>query len=435
MGQATDRTIALETVGCRLNQYETEKIAAALIPYGFRRVQPHESADLYVINTCTVTHRADSDCRQIIKKAGRSNPEARVVVTGCYVDVDPERVKSMDGVHAVVRNADKDRIAEILSQLLPGLFRDTTPPAGAASVVDFFGHNRAWLKVSDGCNQACSYCIVPSVRGRLRNRPVKAVLEDVNNYVGHGYKEVVLTGVNLGHYASRAFEPQAKNLADLCCMILSGTEVHRIRLSSIEPQTIREELLDAYASSNGRICRHFHVPLQSGSSRILKLMRRPYDAETYVKRVGDVKKAVPNTIIGADVLVGFPGETEEDFVQTVEVVRSGLIDYLHVFSYSARPGTPAASLGETVRSEIIKERNHRLTKISEDLLASALKRQVGETLEVIAEHKRSADSSFWAVADNYLKVKLPPSVNGGKELVRVRVAEAHRDFVQGDVLL
>jgi threonylcarbamoyladenosine tRNA methylthiotransferase MtaB len=434
MGQAPEKTIALETVGCRLNQYETEKMAAALMRYGFRRVEPDETADLYVINTCTVTHRADSDCRQIIRKAGRKNPEARVVVTGCYVDVDPERVKGMEGVDAVLRNADKDRIAEILPDLWPELFSSGVNACGPATITDFFGHNRAWLKVSDGCNQACSYCIVPSVRGRLKNRAVAEVIDDVNNFVVQGYNEVVLTGVNLGHYSSRSSEPQVRNLAELCERILAETGVRRIRLSSIEPQTIREELLAVYASSQGRICRHFHVPLQSGSSRILKLMRRPYDPETYLRRVQQVKDVLPNTVVGADVLVGFPGETDEDFRQTVDVVTSGLIDYLHVFSYSERPGTTAAAMGAPVGHEVVKQRNQHLTRTSDELLARALQRQIGETLDVIAEHKRSADESFWAVADNYLKVKLPAWVNGGKDLVRVRITEAHEDFVQGDVL-
>ncbi len=409
-------------------------MAASLAPFGFRRVQADQSADLYIINTCTVTHKADSDCRQLIKKAVRQNPSARVVVTGCYVDADPERVKSIEGVAAIIRNEDKERIAELLPSVFPDLFSIGASSHEAVHITDFFGHNRAWLKVSDGCNQGCTFCIVPHVRGRLKNRPAGEVLDEIRNYVEHGYQEVVLTGVNLGHYSCHTEEPPVKNLAGLCRQILERTEVRRIRLSSIEPQTIREELLRLYSESGGRMCRHFHVPLQSGSSRVLKLMRRPYDAATYLSRIESVKKAVPNTTVGADVLVGFPGETEADFQETMNVVKSGLIDYLHVFSYSERPGTKAAGSVDRVPHEVVRYRNRMLTAISDELLAAALKRQVGETLEVISEHKHEDGQPFWAVSDNYLKVKLPSSVDGGKRVIRVRVTRATDDHLDGDVI-
>ncbi|HVP07595.1 MAG TPA: tRNA (N(6)-L-threonylcarbamoyladenosine(37)-C(2))-methylthiotransferase MtaB, partial [Candidatus Acidoferrum sp.] len=417
-----------------LNQYETEKIAASLAPFGFRRVQADELADLYIINTCTVTHKADSDCRQLIKKAVRRNPLAKVVVTGCYVDADPERVKGIEGVHAIIRNEDKERIADLLPSVFPDLFEEGLSSHESVHVSDFFGHNRAWLKVSDGCNQGCTFCIVPHVRGRLKNRQAGEVLDEIKNYVEHGYQEVVLTGVNLGHYSCHTEEPPVKNLAGLCRLILERTEVTRVRLSSIEPQTIREELLRLYSDSGGRICRHFHVPLQSGSSRVLRLMHRPYDAATYQARIASVKEAMPNTIVGADVLVGFPGETEEDFQETTKVVTSGSIDYLHVFSYSERPGTKAAGSADRVPHEVVRDRNRRLTAISEELLRRALKRQVGETLEVIAEHKHDDGQPFWSVSDNYLKVQLPPSVEGGKRVIRVRVTRATDDHLEGDVM-
>ncbi len=434
MSQQPHKLVALQTVGCRLNQYETEKIAASLAPFGFRRVQADESADLYIINTCTVTHKADSDCRQLIKKAVRRNPSAKVVVTGCYVDADPERVKSIDGVATIIRNEDKERIAELLPSVFPEFFSTGVSSHEAVHITDFFGHNRAWLKVSNGCNQGCTFCIVPQVRGRLKNRPAREVLDEIRNYVEHGYQEVVLTGVNLGHYSCHTEEPPVKNLAGLCRQILERTEVRRIRLSSIEPQTIREELLRLYSESGGRMCRHFHVPLQSGSSRVLKQMRRPYDAAAYLARVAAIKETVPDTIVGADVLVGFPGESDEDFHETMNVVKSGLIDYLHVFSYSERPGTRAVGLDGRVPHEIARDRNRKLTAISDELLGKALSRQVGETVEVIAEHKHEDGQPFWAVSDNYLKVQLPPSVEGGKRVIRVRITRATDDHLDGDVV-
>ncbi|MCM2272157.1 MAG: tRNA (N(6)-L-threonylcarbamoyladenosine(37)-C(2))-methylthiotransferase MtaB [candidate division Zixibacteria bacterium] len=429
----TTKKIALQTLGCRLNQYETEKMAAELYPFGFRRAEPGEKADLYIINTCTVTHRADSDCRQMVKKAARENPNGKVVVAGCYVDNDPALIGGISGVHVLIKNKEKERIASILPSQLPDLFDREPDSSCSTNITDFHGHNRAWLKVSDGCNQWCSFCIIPTVRGRLRNRPVNDIVSEVSSLVANGYNEIVLTGVHLGHYKNRQTEPQAKNLASLCRMILDRTEVKRIRLSSIEPQTVREELVQVYAESAGRICRHMHIPLQSGSSRILKLMQRPYDQNTYIKRVTAVKEAQPNTIVGADVIVGFPGETDADFGQTKRLAESGLIDYLHVFSYSDRPGTPASQMSDKISPEVIKERNAILSEISERNRAKAHLRQVGERLEVIAEHRKPHDREFFGVADNFIKVKLSWEIDGGKRLIPIRVTAACDEFVVGMV--
>lgn len=434
MLQRSDKKISLHTIGCRLNQYETEKMAAELYPYGFRRAEPGESADLYIINTCTVTHKADADCRQIIKRAARQNPNARVVVAGCYVDNDEKRITALEGVHAVVHNREKEQIARILPNRFPELFDIEPDRSCSTNISDFHGHNRAWLKVSDGCNQWCSFCIIPSVRGRLRNRPADDIVAEINSLVENGYREVVLTGVHLGHYKNRMVEPQMKNLAALCRYIFEKTGVPRIRLSSLEPQTVREDLIALYAESNGRICRHMHLPLQSGSSRILRLMLRPYDQNTYIRRVTALREAQPNTIIGADVIVGFPGETDADFQQSRRIAESGLIDYLHVFSYSDRAGTKATAMTDKVPPEIIKERNAILTEISARRYAAALRRQIGQTHEVIAEHKRDEDGSFYAVADNYLKVKLPADTDGGRRLIRVRVTAAAEDHLLVDLI-
>lgn len=428
------RRLAVHTIGCRLNQYESEKIAADLAPLGFTRVEDSGSADLTIINTCTVTHRADSDCRQIIKRAVRANPDGRVVVTGCYVDHDPERVLAMPGVTMVVANAQKDQVAKLLPEQMPELFAGEPELNCSAHVTDFYGHNRAWLKVSDGCNQWCSFCIIPRVRGRLRNRAAAEIISDVRALANAGYREVVLTGVHLGHYKHRTAEPQMVNLAALCRSLLDKTDIHRLRLSSLEPQTLREDLISLYSESAGRICRHFHLPLQSGSSRILKLMLRPYDQATYIKRVSAVRKAVPGTVIGADVIVGFPGETDEDFRHTVSLVSSGLIDYLHVFSYSDRPGTQASKLKDKVSPETIRERAALLTEISDSLRLAALQRMIGSTLEVIAEHKPNPDGSFLAVGDNYMKVQLPPHLHAGKEIHRVKITARTDEYLTGDVI-
>lgn len=434
MAAPTPKKVSLQTVGCRLNQYETEKMFADLLPFGFRQVGRGEAADLYIINTCTVTHKADADDRSLIRRAARENPNGRIVVAGCFVDKDPAKVSGMEAVDVIIPNAEKGRIAQILPQRLPELFTQEPDKGCGPSVAAFDNYNRAWLKVSDGCNQWCSFCILPDVRGRLRNRPALEIIEEINGLVVKGFEEVVLTGIHLGHYKNRKVEPQVKNLAHLCRMIRTETDVKRIRLSSIEPQTVRDDLLQVYADSSGWICRHMHLPLQSGSSRILKLMRRPYDQNLYLKRLKQVREAVPETIIGADVIVGFPGETDEDFNKTRRVVESGLIDYLHVFSYSDRPGTTASEYSDKVSPEVAKERNTILSAISNQMKAKAYRRQIGQVLEVIAQHKKPPEGDFWGIADNYAKVRLPRSFEGGRRIVKYLVTGAAEDHVTGGLI-
>ncbi len=409
-------------------------MAAQLRPYGFRRAQKGEAADLYIINTCTVTHRADSDCRYLIRRAARANPEARIVVVGCYVEHEPDRIAGMEQVDLIINNSEKEAISEILTRRFPELFNGRADHRLTGELTDFHERNRAWIKISDGCNQHCSFCIVTIVRGDLVNRPAGEIIDEINRLVHSGYQEVVLTGVNMGYYRDSDANPAIENLADLCRLILDATSLYRLRLSSIEPQTVTDELLDTYAASGGRVCRHFHLPLQSGSERILKLMRRPYSPQAFVERVNQIKAAVPNTIIGADVIVGFPGETEQDFQQTVDLCRSGSIDYLHVFSYSDRPGTAAAEMGEKVKPEIIRQRNKVLTGISNRARFDSHRCQVGRVLEFISEHKQQGEGFYWAISDNYLRLKLPEGINPGRKIVRIKIISAHEGYLEGEVL-
>ena len=409
-------------------------MAAALYPYGFRRAEPGEAADLYIINTCTVTHRADSSSRYLVHKAARENPDARIVVAGCYVDSAAETVASLERVDVIIFNEEKPRIGRILSERLPELFEGKPAIVPAASPGAFERFNRAWLKISDGCNQRCSYCILPQVRGRLRNRPAADIVEEIRSLMAMGFEEVVLTGLNIGHYRNRQTEPPIRNLAHLCRLILSETDLPRLRLSSIEPQTVRDELLQVCADSDGRMCRHVHMPLQSGSSRLLRLMRRPYTRDIYMNRVAEARAAQPNTIVGADVIVGFPGETEEDFWQTREIAESGLIDYLHVFSYSDRASTQAAEARDKIKPDVIKVRNAALTEISNRRRAESHRRQVGETLEVISEHRRPGRDKLYGISDNYIRVRLPLDFDGGRRTHRVRITSATPEYVAGEIL-
>ena len=428
------RRVSFQTVGCRLNQYETERMAADLHRYGFRRVGRGEPADLYIINTCTVTHRADSDCRYLIRRAARQNPDARIVVAGCLVDKDAEAVEEMEQVHGVIRNREKDSMTKLLVQRFPDLFSREPHGSDTCRLAEFYDHNRAWIKVSNGCNQRCSYCILPRVRGPLNNRPVDEVINEIDDLVGHGYEEVVITGINMGMYKDRGAKAPVESLAGLCRRILEETDLKRLRLSSVEPQTIRRELIQTYAEAKGRICRHWHIPLQSGSDRVLKLMRRPYDRDHFLKLLAEIKESVPGTIIGVDVIVGFPGETDEDFEQSRQVCQSGLIDYLHVFSYSDRPGTFAAEeLTEKINPEVIKARNTTLSRISGSLRLKANQRQIGQVLHVICEHRTSTDNTLWAVSDNYIRAKMPEGYKSSRRIVDLKVTAADQEGVSGEL--
>ena len=427
------KKVACHTFGCRLNQYETEKMAAELRPFGFKRTSSDEAADLYLINTCTVTHRADRDCRSYIRKISRQNPKARIVVAGCFVDYDPEIVKAIKGVDVVIRNSEKETLSDILRVKLPELC-NVEPDKNCSTLdSDFFEHNRAWLKISDGCNQWCSFCIIPKVRGRLKHKPVGVIIDEINNLVNNSYKEVVLTGVNIGYYKDIDDRFAAKNLAALCRYILEETELHRLRLSSIESQTLGPDLVQLYREFGGRICRHWHLPLQSGSSRILKLMQRPYNREAYIQRAEQIKSMQPNTIIGADVIVGFPGETDEDYSQTKKIAESGLLDYLHVFSYSDRAGTKATAINEKVDTKVIRNRNLELSEISKRLKQNSLKRQIGQVLEVIPQHKSNGNGTLWGITDNFLKAKLPANISRKRSILSLKVTSSSSEYLEGTI--
>ena len=249
------KKVALETIGCRLNQYETEKIAAQLIESGFERVEFDAPADLYIINTCTVTGRADASCRNIISRAARQDHNPPVVVVGCYVNADPEKVARLNGVDLIVNNSEKEKIVDILRQNYPHLFSSTIPTMAPKAIAEFHQHNRAWIKIGDGCNQRCAYCIIPLVRGELVNRPAHEIIEEINLLHEHGYNEVVLTGVHIGQYKYE----EVDSPGCLVRYILKNTSIPRIRLSSIEPQEVNDDLLAAMSDGGKRVCRHFHM--------------------------------------------------------------------------------------------------------------------------------------------------------------------------------
>jgi len=424
------KKIAYETVGCRLNQYETEKIAAQMAALGFGRVAFDETADLYIINTCTVTGRADATCRNIISRAARRDGHGPIVALGCYVDSCPQKVNGLTGVDLVIGNKNKENTVSILRNHYPALFEGASGSEPVNHINEFYEHNRAWLKIGDGCNQRCAYCIIPLVRGPLTSRPPGQLVDEINALAAGGYNEVVLTGVHIGRYSSES----VRSPADLVRYLLNRTDISRIRLSSIEPPEVDEPLIAAIAEGGPRVCRHLHIPLQSGSDRILRAMHRPYKSADYLDLVARLRQVIPEVIVGADIIVGFPGETDDDFERSVAVARSDYIDYLHVFSYSDRPGTEASEIPEKINPEIIKERNRILRQVSGQHYARALKRSVGQTASVISEHRSNKKGAYWGISDNYLKVLLPPGIGGGREIIPMQLTEATDRYLIGQPL-
>ena len=411
------KRFAVETSGCRLNQYETERMANQLTCLGLDRVDYNQEADLYLINTCTVTGRADASCRNIISRAARRKNGAVIVVAGCYVDSEPDKTAQLYGVDLVVKNSDKDNIAKILNKTFPFLIDEETLPAAPQLLPEFHQHSRAWIKISDGCNQRCAYCIIPHVRGKLTNRPAPEIIDEINLLSNNGYHEVVLTGVHIGRYR----RDKIKSITELIRCILDNTDISRLRLSSIEPQEVNTELIAVMKEAGQRICRYLHVPLQSGSDRLLKIMRRPYSAANYLNNLRKAREGIDGIVIGADIIVGFPGETENDFNESVKVAQSGFIDYLHVFSYSDRPGTESSKMPDKINSEVIKGRNKILRDISDINYRSALKKEVGQTVYAISEFGTDKNGKhYWGITDNYLKIILPDQMGGGREILKLK---------------
>ncbi len=422
--------VAFETIGCRLNQYETEKMASRLLACGFERVSIKDDADLYIINTCTVTGRADATCRNIISRIARRDKPSALVVAGCYVDSDPGKTSSLNGVDLIIPNSQKESVVAIIKEKFPGFFNNGLPHEDVEVLVDFHEHNRAWIKIGDGCNQNCAYCIIPTVRGRIQNRPLGEIITEIKRLSENGYQEVVLTGVHIGKYS----DPGAENISELIRHILDDTPLSRVRLSSIEPQEVDDDLLAVMREGGSRVCRHLHVPLQSGSDRILKIMHRPYNSEEYLSIVENAKNKIPGLVIGADIIVGFPGETDEDFGGSVRVAESGPVDYIHAFSYSDRPGTEASQMPNKINPDTIKQRNKILRDISEANYTRALSREVGQLSYVISEHKDDAGKLYYGMTDNYLRTAIPLAYGGTKKIIKIKITDTDENYLIGELV-
>jgi threonylcarbamoyladenosine tRNA methylthiotransferase MtaB len=442
-------TFSIRNFGCRATEADAAALRRELLARGLAQAQESSSADVIVLNTCTVTAAADSQAREAVRKLHRANPGAQIIVTGCYAQRAPEEIASIEGVTWVVGNSHQSEIPRLVGGFEGPDTRYAAPAdsAGRSSVAaqpdfvplaliaddddemslargpakiltgDIFAqtsvqiaparllggdHTRPILKIQDGCNNRCSYCVIPLVRGRSRSLPPDTVLNEVRQLHAAGAKEIVLSGINLGSYG-RDLVPRAA-LPELIRRVLEQTEIEQVRFSSIEPQDVTEDLVSLIAGSD-RLARHFHVPLQSGADRILRAMHRWYRTEHYAERIALIGRLLPDAAIGADVIAGFPGETNEDFRATCDFVERLPFTYLHVFSFSARPGTAAQEQTDTVEQPLIRERARALRALGQKKSADFCATQVGRMMRALTLNRRGEQWTE-AVTGNYLKVRI-----------------------------
>jgi threonylcarbamoyladenosine tRNA methylthiotransferase MtaB len=417
MSSLSARKVALETLGCKLNQAESERLAQLLVAAGWEVVGPEEPADVYILNTCTVTHIADRKARQLLRAAAKRFPDARIIAAGCYAERAAEELSRIPGVSLVLGHTAKDRLTEILGspEVMIPLDRKTSP----------MGRTRSFVKVQSGCRHGCSYCIVPKVRGAEVSLSPLEVLEIIKDRLGAGYREIVLTGTRVGIYRHGDTDLQG-----LIRLILKDTSVERLRLSSLQPREITPELIRLW--DNPRLCRHFHLALQSGSPTVLLRMNREYTIFEYEATVALIRSQVPETALTTDVIVGFPGETETEFQESYENCRRMAFARIHVFPYSARPGTAAAALPGKIDSLTLKGRTQQMLCLAAGSSREFRCRFLGQTLPVLWEqYERNGDWS--GLTDNYLRVYTRTPVDLANTICNTRLIEVFHDGLRGEV--
>ncbi len=416
------KSVALHTLGCKLNFSETSTISRLLENDGFEKKSFDEVADVYVINTCSVTENADKECRQLVRRIQRKAPEAMVVITGCYAQLKPAEIAAIPGVDLVLGAAEKFNIALHLKEITKGDsakicscdIEDVNIFTAAHSIND---RTRVFLKVQDGCNYNCAFCTIPLARGKSRSDSINNVFNLVNDIATKGAKEIVLTGINLGDFGKGLAGGKLKDetFLDLITTLDTTDGIDRFRISSIEPNLLSNEVIE-FVSKSKKFMPHFHIPLQSGSNKILGLMRRRYKKELYAERVSLIKSLMPHCCIGADVIVGFPGETEEDFKETFDFLHSLEISYLHVFTYSERDNTLAATMQQVVPIHKRQARNKILRNVSYQKMQYFTQQHVGQTRSVLFENPQ-ANGIIEGFTDNYIKVTAPSKKEWVKNIV------------------
>jgi threonylcarbamoyladenosine tRNA methylthiotransferase MtaB len=429
------KKVALHTLGCKLNFSETSTIGDQFLNNGFQVVNFDEYADIYLFNTCTVTQNAERECRQLVRRALRNNPDAFVIVTGCYAQLRPEELCQIEGVDAVLGNQEKFNLFSLIDDFtkkdLSCIFVSPVNQInefGFAHSTDADNRTRAYLKIQDGCDYKCTFCTIPLARGKSKSMDPDLVVSEFINLVEKGYKEIILTGVNVGDYGHSL----GTGLYKLLLRLTDIPGDFRIRVSSIEPNLLSDELLEL-TFSNKKMCNHFHIPLQSGSQHILRQMRRRYTPEYYYQLIEKINSYSDDTGIGVDVIVGFPGETENDFLTTYNFLRELPISYLHVFTYSERPNTPAAEMKEKINVYERRRRNNMLRILSEKKKMSFYEKMIGKELEVLFETENHF-GTMRGFSSNYVRVNTVYDSNLTNEIVKVSISGIVDGICEGNIL-
>ncbi|MEH7353206.1 tRNA (N(6)-L-threonylcarbamoyladenosine(37)-C(2))-methylthiotransferase MtaB [Neobacillus drentensis] len=431
-------TVAFHTLGCKVNHYETEAIWQLFKQEGYERVDFESNSDVYIINTCTVTNTGDKKSRQVIRRAVRKNPDAVICVTGCYAQTSPAEIMAIPGVDIVVGTQDRVKMLDYIEQYKA----ERQPINGVGNIMknrvyeeldvpSFTDRTRASLKIQEGCNNFCTFCIIPWARGLMRSRDPKEVIHQAQQLVDAGYKEIVLTGIHTGGYGE---DMKDYNLAMLLRDLEANVKgLERLRISSIEASQITDEVIEVINRSN-IVVRHLHIPIQSGSNSVLKRMRRKYTMEFFGERLDRLKEVLSGLAVTSDVIVGFPGETEEEFMETYNFIKDHKFSELHVFPYSKRTGTPAARMEDQVDEEVKNERVHRLISLSDQLAKEYASLFEGEVLEVIPEEEYKEDANsgkYVGYTDNYLKVVFPATEDMVGKIVKVKITKAGYPYNEG----
>lgn len=427
------KTAAFHTLGCKLNFAETSTIARQLTDAGYEKVSFDDRADIYVINTCSVTDNADRECKLHVKRAMKANPEGLVVIIGCYAQLKPEEISAIEGVDLVLGAKEKFNILSYLDDLRKSSTSGQIHSCEIAETDFFIGsysigdRTRAFLKVQDGCDYKCTYCTIPLARGISRSDTIDNVVNNAKEIAAKGIKEIVLTGVNIGDYGKGEFgnKKHEHTFLDLISELDEVAGIERIRISSIEPNLLKDESIELVAQSS-RFMPHFHIPLQSGSDEILKKMKRRYLTGLYSDRIAKIREVLPDACIGVDVIVGFPGETEEKFLETYNYLNSLPISYLHVFTYSERENTEAADMEGVVSIAERKKRNKMLRILSEKKKMEFYRTQTGKTLPVLWEHE-NRNGKMYGFTENYVRVQKPFEQNSVDQIELLTLGEILED--------
>ncbi len=430
-------SVAVATLGCKVNYYESAGIIERLAEQGYTIVPFSSEADIYIVNTCTVTAKTDYQSRQLVRRAGKRNPESSIIVTGCYAQIAPQALAELPGVVLVAGTEAKERIPEIIGTLRHSEAAHNIITSDISQVrrfsglpvTGFHGRTRAYLKIQDGCNAFCSYCIIPYARGPSRSLPPDRVIEAVHSLQHAGYREVILTGIHLGLYGND-LDPRL-TLASLIRRIEGETSLERLRISSIEPMEVTNSLIDTIATSS-ITCHHLHIPLQSGDERVLARMKRTYTAEDFRGHVMNIMERMPDVAVGTDVITGFPGESEEEFCRTLSFIDALPLAYLHVFPYSTRPGTHAAEMAGQIKESVKKKRAKILRERGMEKRRAFIARFIGNELSVLVEAKSDgAGGGLKGFSDNYIPTHI---ANGDRTLVN-RIISVTAEHCEGEILV